>query len=126
VDADSSRLLDVAVPEGTARIGGKQIPVLTFRERPQHLSKWLRDIRFPNSGGGLRVLLPTMPDDPSDVEYPESSGANSPRIENVDGPPGRLKDHPQFEEVLLRDRRCIAHTRHLREELTWEHFYRES
>jgi hypothetical protein len=22
-------------------------------------------------GGGLRVLLPTMPDAPSDVEYPE-------------------------------------------------------
>jgi hypothetical protein len=26
----------------------------------------------------------------------KSSGANSPRIENVDGPPGRLTDHPQL------------------------------
>jgi hypothetical protein len=44
----------------------------------------------------------------------------------MDGPPGRLTDLPQFEEVLLRDRRCVAHARHLREELIGEHFYRES
>jgi hypothetical protein len=74
VEARGRRLqppVDVAVPEGTARAGGKQIPVVTFRERPQHLSKWLCDIHFPNSSGGLRVLLPTLPDAPSDVEYPE-------------------------------------------------------
>jgi hemoglobin len=35
----------------------------------------------------------------------------------MDGPQGRLMDHPQFEEVLFRDRRCVAHARHLREEL---------
>ena len=52
------------------------------------------------------------------------SGANSPRIENVDGPPGRLTDHPQFEEVPLRDRRCVAHARQVREEPIEEHFYR--
>jgi hypothetical protein len=44
----------------------------------------------------------------------------------MDGPPGRLTDHPQFEEVLFRDRRCVAHARHLREELIGEHFYKES
>ena len=44
----------------------------------------------------------------------------------MDGPPGRLTDHPQFEEVLFRDRRCVAHARHLREELIGAHFYRES
>jgi hemoglobin len=44
----------------------------------------------------------------------------------MDGPPGRLTDLPQFEEVLLRDRRCVAHARHLREELIGEHFYRRA
>jgi hypothetical protein len=43
----------------------------------------------------------------------------------MDGPPGRLTDHPQFEEVLFRHR-SVAHARHLREELVGEHFYRES
>ena len=31
----------------------------------------------------------------------QSSSANSPRIENMDGPPGRRMDHRQFEEFLL-------------------------
>jgi hypothetical protein len=39
----------------------------------------------------------------------------------MDGPPGRLTDHPQFEEILFRHR-SVAHARHLREELIGEHF----
>src|SRR5271154_964393 len=41
----------------------------------------------------------------------------------MDGPPGRRMDHRQFEEFLLRDRRCVAHARHLREGLVEEHFH---
>jgi hypothetical protein len=44
----------------------------------------------------------------------------------MDGPPSRLMDYPQFEEVLLQDRRFVAHARQLREELIAEHFDRES
>src|ERR1700722_7522323 len=39
----------------------------------------------------------------------------------MDGPPGRLTHHPQFEEVLLRRRR-VAHARHLRERTSRETF----